>query len=254
MSGAHAVRWPLAGGAAHVWLLPADDRAVAADLDAALPLLSAGERARHARFVFPRDRDRYLLAHAALRLILADYGRASPASLVFEANQHGRPEIASPPALDGVRFNLSHTQGLIAVAVCRDRDIGVDVEWHGRRTTDVQTLAGRFFSPIEARALAHETPEDRAERFFDYWTLKESYIKARGLGLALPLDAFSFTLEGAAAPRIAIEIDASLGDDARDWRFLLARPTPEHTLAAAVRTGDEEIRFVVRNVSMKELL
>ena len=102
-----------------------------------------------------------------------------------------------------LRFNLSHTDGLIACAVTIGREVGVDVEHIQRRLT--HDVAGRFFAPREVDDLK-ALPEDEQQRvFFDYWTLKEAYIKARGFGLALPLGDFAFTLAPPAPPQIAFE-------------------------------------------------
>src|SRR5690606_33310169 len=104
------------------------------------------------------------------------------------------PDLAPGQTDVPLVFNLSHTDGLIACAVSRGREVGVDVEWLDRRGGDID-VADRFFSRYEVQALYAQPPERRRDRFFRYWTLKESYIKARGMGLALPLDRFSFELD-----------------------------------------------------------
>ncbi len=119
----------------------------------------------------------------------------------------------------------------------RGRDIGVDVE-HTPRRTEALEIADRFFSPREVRDLRALPAGEQRSRFFDYWTLKESYIKARGLGLAIPLHRFSFVLPPAAEPRLLL--DPSLGDDAARWRFWLRSPTAEHRLALCLQVGPRE--------------
>lgn len=242
----------------HVWHLGADDRTAAnVSEEWMVSLLNPEERARRVRFLFAADRDRFLLARAALRSILARYTGTPAAALAFRFNAYGRPEIEAPDSADAIRFNLSHTSGAVAVAVCRRYDVGVDVERNTRQVHDVARLARRFFSPAEARALELSPPERRSDRFFQYWTLKESYVKARGRGFSLPLDRFSFDLEDSmvqdsvAYPRITI--DPVLNDDAREWRFLLARVAPDHTLAAAVRCGGEA-RFVLQEATLSDLV
>jgi 4'-phosphopantetheinyl transferase len=235
--------WTLNRDEVHVWHLPADEDAPPIDHASAHEVLSPAERARHARFMFDADRNRYLVAHVALRRVLGRYAGVSPAALTFETGTHGRPEIVAPAGARRLRFNLSHTRGLIAIAVCLERDVGVDVEWRLRRGSDLLTLADRFFSPVEADAVRREPIQRRADRFFEIWTLKESYIKARGMGLALPLDKFAFDLS---RDRPRIDTDPSLGDEPRAWRFRIARPTGEHTLAAAVRAGARDVEFVIR--------
>jgi 4'-phosphopantetheinyl transferase len=236
----------------HVWHLPAGDGAGARAYDTSWALLSRGERGRARRFVFPADRHRFVVARAALRLILSRYTGISPALLTFETNEYGRPELPASAGAPRLRFNLSHTRGLIAVAACGHYDVGVDVEWMVRRSpAELLDLAARVFSPLETAALRRWPEEERDRRFLQLWTLKEAYIKARGLGLSLPLDAFSFDLTDDSMPMI--QIDASLQDDADAWRFLLAQPTADHCLAVAVQAHHENPRFVVRAIGRSDL-
>ena len=138
-----------------------------------------------------------------------------------------------------LEFNLAHTRGLVACAVALGRDVGVDVEWLGRRGRTLE-IAERYFSPSEVRDLRATPGPDRKERFFRYWTLKEAYVKARGEGLRLPLRRFSFHLDGPAV-RVSFESDS---DDPRAWQFLIECPTPSHLLAVAVRrASNDAVRF-----------
>ncbi len=88
------------------------------------------------------------------------------------------------------------------------------------REVDIE-IAGRFFAPAEAAALRVLPSEEQQQRFFDYWTLKESYIKARGMGLSIPLESFAFDLEDPA--RIRVRIKPGLQDDAERWLFWCLR-------------------------------
>jgi 4'-phosphopantetheinyl transferase len=166
-----------------------------------------------------------------LRHVLARYAPVAAPAWRFIQNQHGCPFVAEPPAgHEGLHFNLSHTKGLIAVGVTTGRELGVDVEFVDRGLT--QDVAGRFFAPDEVRDL-RALPEDRQGAvFFDYWTLKEAYIKARGMGLALPLDQFAFTLHAERPPTISF--GPAIQDDPERWQFFQAWPLPRHRLGVAV--------------------
>ncbi|MDD5100641.1 MAG: 4'-phosphopantetheinyl transferase superfamily protein [Syntrophales bacterium] len=149
-------------------------------------------------------------------------------------NAQGKPSI--DPNLDSVpiSFSLAHTKGLAVVAVTGGADVGVDAERLDRRV-DAPKLSGRFFSPEEVAALQEIPPERLREHFFRYWTLKESYVKARGLGLSLPFDSFSFLLPRETPLRIGFS-----GDDPRhaeDWRFALFRIRSRYLGAVAVAAG-----------------
>jgi 4'-phosphopantetheinyl transferase len=214
-------------------------------LDAYRVLMSADEHARMARFVFDRDRRAFLLTRALVRTMLSRYAPIAPADWKFIANVHGRPEILDRPAgVPDLRFNISHTDGLIACAVTIGREVGVDVEHVGRRLE--HDIASRFFAPAEVSDL-HSLPDDQQRRvFFDYWTLKEAYIKARGFGLALPLGDFAFKLKPPGPPAIAFE--PSLEDDPATWQFLQHWPTPQHRLALAIRRDGHDLPVRIREV------
>jgi 4'-phosphopantetheinyl transferase len=231
--------------AVHVDLLHTSDPGALANLDAYRGLMTSDEHERMGRFVFDKDRRAFLLTRALVRTMLSRYAEVGPADWRFIPNAHGRPEILDRP--DGVpdlRFNISHTDGLIACAVSVGREVGVDVEHTGRRLT--HDVAGRHFAPREVSDL-RKLPDDEQRRvFFDYWTLKESYIKARGFGLALPLGDFAFTLDPPHPPRITFE--PALDDDPATWQFLQAWPTPQHRLALAVRRHGPDLPVRIRNV------
>ena len=136
-----------------------------------------------------------------------------------------------------IRFNLSHTKGLIACAVALDRDIGVDTEDMRRRAVSLG-IADRFFSETEARDLQQLSEEKRRDRFYDYWTLKESYIKARGKGLSISLGQFTFHLSDDEPLRIFF--DPRLKDHSEHWRFWLLKPTDRHKAAISVCNKEKQ--------------
>ncbi len=214
-----------------LWAVPPDE-----DPDErALLELSDEEWARAGRFHFARDRREYLCAHRLLRTELARRLGAAPRALRFEAGRHGRPELAGAHA-GALRFNLSHTRGLVAVAVAEGEcELGLDVEDHTREGATV-ALADRYFAPAEAAALRALPESEQRARFFAQWTLKEAYIKARGLGLAMPLEQFAFELDEEDAV-IGFSVESNAGDIASRWHFLRAAPTEAHTLAVAVAVG-----------------
>jgi 4'-phosphopantetheinyl transferase len=210
-----------------------------------LPLMSAEEHVRMGRLVFERDRHRFLLTRALVRKMLSRYAAVAPADWQFIANAYGRPELLDrPAAVPDLRFNISHTDGLIACAVTVGREVGVDVEYVGRHLT--QDIAARFFAPAEVAHLK-ALPDPEQERvFFDFWTLKEAYIKARGFGLALPLGEFAFHLSPDGPPSISIE--PSLDDDPATWQFLQDWPTPSHRLGLAIRRTGEDLPVRMRQI------
>ena len=205
-----------------------------ADWPRLLALLPAEEQARAERFHFRRDWESYTAAHALLRgtlsLLAAEAGlRVAPAEWRFSIGDHGKPEPVLPAGSPPFRVNLSHTRGLAAVAVALDREIGVDVEWLDRTNLTVD-LADRFFAPAECAQLAGLDAEAEKDALFAFWTLKEAYIKAVGMGLALPLGAFAYTLDP-----LSIAFDERIQDDPQRWFFRRLRPTQGHVLGLALR-------------------
>lgn len=232
----------------HVSLVAPDNPEAAEHLHRYQELLNGEERERMARLVFARDRKRFLITRALVRTMLSRYAGVKPADWKFIANVHGRPEILDrPPGVPDLRFNLSHTEGLIACAVTIGREVGVDVEHVERRLT--HDVPGRFFAPREVRDLRARPEPEQQSVFFDYWTLKEAYIKARGFGLALPLGDFAFKLAPPAPPSITFE--PALDDDPTTWQFFQDSPTPRHRLGLAVRRTGNDLPVRIREVVPK---
>jgi len=172
----------------HVWAVPLDlPSSATSEL---LGALSPEERARASRFHALRDRERYIIAHGALRDILSRYMNLAPAHVRLCVAPSGKPALA--PAASGQRleFNLSHSHELALIAVGSGRQLGVDVECI-RPEAPGETIVERFFAPAEATALRALPSEARLAAFFAGWTRKEAYSKARGEGLRKPLNQFA---------------------------------------------------------------
>ena len=208
-------------------------------------LLSPQERARRSRFRFARDRRRYLLTRALARTVLSRYLPVSAEDWVFEAGPRGRPAISAPRvAAGGLQFNISHSADLVMIGVTADRALGVDVESIDAREADVDGL-DRYFAPQESAALRALPPAARRQRFLQLWTLKESYIKARGLGLAIALDAFGFELTGSGG--LLLHMRPQLGDAPDCWHLWQLDPRAGYVAAVcAARTGEDAPRIVLR--------
>ncbi len=182
-------------------------------------LLTEAERARGARFHFERDRKQFVITRAMVRSVLSYYLPVAPQAWEFNANQWGRPGIVQSVG-QGVRFNLSHTAGLVLLAVSGLPVLGADVENAAERSAPLE-VARSYFSASEANALYALPLAQQSERFFHYWTLKESYIKAKGRGLSIPLEQFSFQLQEPG--QISIDFANNLEPEPENWRFFLLK-------------------------------
>lgn len=198
-------------------------------LTRSLGWMSAEERARFERFRHEPDRLMFAMGRLMARTLVARELGVEPGAWHWREGPHGRPEIDRPDT--DLHFNLSHSASLVACVIGRGQALGVDVEHLGRREPD-KAIVPRYCSPSEAADI-ESRGAGWSERFLTYWTLKEAYLKARGLGIAVPLSDVSFDLSGP-EPRIRFEGSLS-GTDAR-WAFHLWRPTPEHVAAIAVHT------------------
>jgi 4'-phosphopantetheinyl transferase len=199
---------------------------------AAVAVLSDDELAQYRRFHFAEDARDYAAAHALLRSMLSRDGSRAPREWQFEKTPEGKPFLRDADA-GGVSFSLSHTRGMVACAVTRDADIGIDVE-RINRDVNAGGIAVRFFAPAETAALGRLAPELRAGRFFDLWTLKEALVKALGLGLSFPLDRVAFDVNAlAAGPAIGFTGPADI--PALQWQFELFTPAPAFRGAVAIR-------------------
>jgi 4'-phosphopantetheinyl transferase len=219
----------LAPGEIHLWLAHYDETADGPLHARYRRLLDAEEARQHPRFYFARDRCRYLVTRALVRTVLSRYLPVSAEDWSFSTNAYGRPQIANESVADtDLSFNISHTHSLIVLAVTRGGSVGVDVENCAARKAPID-IADHYFAPEEVAALAAVPESQKQYRFYEYWTFKEAYIKARGMGLSLPLDKFSFHF-----PRddsVHLEIHPELGDDPARWRLWQFRPKPEYLVA-----------------------
>jgi 4'-phosphopantetheinyl transferase len=211
-------------------------------LAACRAILSDDETQRAERFVFERHRRQYIVAHGMLRLALSDASPGiAPSDWSFATGHHGRPFVASPRT--ALHFSLSHTEGCVACIVSAHEAAGVDVEEVTPRHALMET-AQSMFAPEEIETLRELPQRDFIDRFFDYWTLKEAYLKARGFGLNLPLDGFAMRF---ASDGIAIDFSSAIADDPRRWRFTISSPSPAHRLAIADGSGAEGGLPIVRH-------
>jgi 4'-phosphopantetheinyl transferase len=153
---------------------------------------------------------------------LSTYADVDPADWKFRAARHGKPNISAPKKFGSLRFNLTHTRGLVICLVSRSREVGVDAEEISRKV-DVDQVARHFFSKREQAALAVLPAPRRKRRFFEFWTLKEAYLKARGRGLWS--DPAQLTIELGKSSRPAPR---------GKYQLSLRRVGPRHIAAAAV--------------------
>ena len=220
-------------GLVQVWVVSLPD--VQTELDRMRTILSSDEEQRAARFVFERDRQRFVLARGILRVLLGAYLNQEPSRIAFQYGTHGKPALVLEQnnAAD-FRFNVSHSGDYCLYAVALRREVGIDIETV-RSDVDCLPLAERFFTRREYEDLLRESEEDRRARFFRYWTCKEAYLKARGVGIASGLAQIEVTFNADGSVR------CSTTDSTMHESDCLVRPIsiPDHVAAAVAAEGED---------------
>jgi 4'-phosphopantetheinyl transferase len=217
----------------HVWRASLEQND--ATVNALDRLLTAEERQRAQRFVFNRDQRHFVIARGLLRTILGRYLRRDPAYIQFSYGKHGKPFVDGTNIL----FNLSHSHSMALYAVSAGRQLGVDIE-HIRRDLDARAIATRFFSSAEVATLNGLPDDVQVDAFFNCWTRKEAYIKARGEGIYFGLDKFDVSLSpGEAAALLRVEGDP---DEISRWTFRSLSVHPDYAAAVAAEGDDWQLR------------
>lgn len=217
-------------------------RMVQLDVDAAAvceaaELLSPGERRRASGFARARDRRRFTVARAWLRRHIGSFVGVSPETIDFSYGPHGKPGLGGRLAGAGLHFNVSHCDDVGALAFATGGEIGVDIE-AVRDIPDAEAITGRLASPAERRAWRSLAARDRRRGFFNWWTRKEAFVKARGGGLSMPLNAFDVSLAPGVPARLLRVADAAAGE--RGWMLDEFVPGPGLVGAFAVRSMEAE--------------
>lgn len=222
-------------GRIDIWLARTESARDATILPRCRKILSPLEIDSCSAFHREEDRRRAFISRALLRETLSRYAPVRPEAWELARGAHGKPAIAAP-ANPRLRFNLSHTGKLVACAVTLDDEIGVDLE-DTARELDPHELAQRVFSADELTSLRALAPESQRRRFFESWTLKEAYLKARGLGFALSPQSASFEL--GERGRVRARFSSEAEDHPSGWWFALLGAGPGHVLALAARNNGQ---------------
>nr|BBH94795.1 4'-phosphopantetheinyl transferase [Thermogemmatispora argillosa] len=236
-------RLGLPPGEVHIWC--ASLAVPPGAVDQLASVLEPGECQRAARFRYEPDRQRFIVARAILRMILSRYLGLLPQQLRLLTNPWGKPLLApssTGPSLP-ITFNLSHAESLALYAFTLEQDIGVDLEYlRPLPEKELEQLAARYFSPAEYHTLCSLPREERLSSFFRCWTRKEAYVKARGQGLSLPLDAFEVSL----APGVPAKLLASREEPEAPerWSLLTIEPAPSYIGALAVKGHIQHVAYL----------
>ena len=234
----------------HIWQVALSDVDPATLTQQALAWLQAKEIVRYERLVQQRHRLEFLLGKWLTRICLSEYTGLAMGDWQFTYNAYGKPQPREGLGVQAPYFNLSHSHGCAVLAVGRTPELGVDIEFTGRKRRVAQ-IAHRYFAEEEIQALLALPHSDQLSRFYELWSLKEAYIKARGLGLAIPLRSFAYSF----SPE-RLELNEMSRSSAAQWRWqtwqLYTGQLYALALAVQLQAGDASRRlraFRYRNMT-----
>lgn len=193
--------------------------------------LSPDEWERANKFVFERDRRNFIVARGILREVLASYLDCQPKDIRFQYESYGKPKVRFIKTSSQLEFNLSHSSGLLVLAIASGRQVGVDIE-RIRPLQNLEQVAANSFSDYEWNVLSTLAPEEKLPGFFRCWTRKEAYLKARGDGLSIPLKSFDMSL--AADNPIGMLSNRLDPNEVSRWSFYTFSPEKEFIGALAL--------------------
>jgi 4'-phosphopantetheinyl transferase len=228
----------------HVWIIEPEqvnDGALIAKLKS---LLNTSEIEKVQRHRLPKAQHNALITRAFVRSVLSQYAPIKAQDWRFNTGPHGKPELQNPPI--DLRFNLSHNDNLIVCAVCLNNNIGCDVESLSRKIS-IEAISKRYFSAQEYKSLSALPQALQQHRFFEYWTLKEAFVKATGLGISQGLESFSFSVGQASSQDYNDNIKLSFSQpvnevNSGDWYSRLLYSDTNNCVAVCVNDKNNHNR------------
>ena len=225
-------------GETHIWRAFLEEKSL--PMLALFNVLAIDEQNRASKYLFKKDREHFIVARGALRMILSRYLGIQPDKICFSYNSYGKPELnISEAGGNTLQFNVSHSGGVALYAITRAREIGIDIEYMREANASLD-VADRFFSSLEVSIIRGLPSCLQTAAFFTCWTRKEAYIKAIGMGLARSLSDFSvFILQRSPTDSLSIN-DIRLDDK---WSLMTLPTEPDFMAALAVAGPIGTLRY-----------
>lgn len=219
----------------HVWMVDVPSNKV--NEVAFFSLLSKDEKERANRFRFEKDRLIYVTAKAILRKLIGQYLNIDPTNIIFQYYKKGKPYINSK---EDLKFNVSHSGDKVLIGFSLQHEMGVDIEYN-KRKVKLKEVAKRFFSQTEYEKMVQLPKSQWRTAFFNCWTRKEAFIKAKGGGLSIPLDQFEVTLIPNEKP--ALQIIRWDQEDVPNWDLQTFDYETDYTGATIVHQPGLEYKW-----------
>ena len=198
-----------------------------------LDMLTMQDHVRAERFATKVLAKHFVFSRVMLRSVLAQYVEICPSQLILSKHEYGKPFMEQRP---DVHFNMSHTDGNVAIAVCDSCAVGIDIEQVKRTAPELKAIANRFFHPDECAVLDPLMDDAYVDGFYRIWTQKEAFVKGLGRGIAFGLDQFAVELPAIGQPGGV----RCFGSDApgHDWTLVTHQVEEHLVMALAVEAKD----------------
>lgn len=237
---------PIEDNQVHLWVIKPQD---ITNTDKLKSLLTKTELEKVNRYRHSKSQHTALITRAFIRSVLSQYSNTVAQEWLFEITTLGKPELKNPPL--PLRFNLSHNNELIICAVCLEHNIGCDIENLSRKIS-VEAIAKRYFSDCEYQVIKNSDKSIQNSTFFEYWTLKEAFVKATGLGISQGLDRFSFTIGEKTRSNMNNNISIQFAENCsekhpQEWFNYLIYPDNKHCIGLSVEDKNRaNTAFIIR--------
>lgn len=235
----------------HLWVIHPEQITAAQDIELLKSVLSEDEKKKVNAYRRKSAQHSALVSRALLRNILAAYTNIPAQQLLFNYSDNGKPTLSNSPI--PIHFNISHNSKRLICAVSLNDEIGCDIESY-KRKLNVQSIAKRYFSNDDFADIVKLAPPLQQRRFFEYWTLKEAFVKCTGLGLSQGLDSFSFKIGKSPSEQHNSNIQFQFTDPVKqshdNYRCLLLYPDDEHFIAVCVNRQNSKAEKQPANISI----
>jgi len=207
--------------------------------------LSDDEKQRADRFRFDKHRNRFITGRGTIRQILATRIDCAPHAIGFALNDFGKPALCAPELTEPMQFNASSSDMLGAIAISANHALGLDIEKvRYSSTDDYDRIVKNEFTENEYNWYKQYDSLQRPRVFFDFWTCKEAYLKALGIGLSGKLDGFDIDLQGENP-----SVSHSILEDSEQPRLALFRLDFDDQFAGCLALAETNIRIEISHWS-----
>lgn len=224
----------------HIWVI--DLNITEDEISFLKNVLSEDEIIKASKFRFQKDKNCSIITRGALRILSSKYLDLKPEDIVFEYGEFGKPDFKMNTKL---KFNISHSGDMAIIGFVLHDDIGVDIE-HMKSDFDVLDIASNYFSNSEIDSLKKLPIENYVKGFYRCWTLKESFIKAKSLGLSFPLDSFSVSIDSDEETEL---LETKWSKKEKDlWKLFTFYPKENYIGAVSIKGKIKSINYYTFNL------